>query len=346
MPWPNRHSPLRDKLSPYIDGRLNAREAAAVEAHLQRCEACTRELEELRLTVMALRELPQVEPPRSFALTPAQVGVPASAQTGGRLPARSPSLPLIAAGARIAAAGLAVALAAVVIFDVSTGGNPSPGGPGGGTEMQFAADRNVLEDGLASRNADNSLVTTPSPAPAPATAPTPAAGTTGIGAMDGGTAAGGATGDEAYGGTVGTLGNGDTSSVPPAGGGVAGGPVTGGETPQAMAPALPATGAEAPPATAPALPATGGEAPQTTAPALPATGGAPAPTPAPPEARMQVTNGPSPEAPLALAAGGEAEQSDGGVDTVVLIEIALALALALALAAGLGLALAGRRRRP
>src|SRR3990170_1465964 len=101
MLWADGHSTFRKKLSPYIDGRLKRREAADLEAHLRTCEGCARELEELRRMVAALRELPRARAPRSFALTPEQVSGPV------RPPARAPSFPPVAAGMRIAAAGLA-----------------------------------------------------------------------------------------------------------------------------------------------------------------------------------------------------------------------------------------------
>lgn len=75
----NQCEKIRDLLSPYIDGRLSPVEKRQVEQHLQVCEECSRELEGLRLTVSFLREIPQVQPPRSFALSPGVAKRPASA---------------------------------------------------------------------------------------------------------------------------------------------------------------------------------------------------------------------------------------------------------------------------
>ena len=110
----NRHNRLREDLSAYIDGRLSAREAAAVESHLASCGTCPAELEGLRLASQALRGLPAVEAPRSFALTPEMAGMPSRK--------RVTSYPALNAGMRLSAAGLAVALAAVMFVDFGGSG--------------------------------------------------------------------------------------------------------------------------------------------------------------------------------------------------------------------------------
>nr|ABZ09417.1 hypothetical protein ALOHA_HF4000APKG8C21ctg1g5 [uncultured marine microorganism HF4000_APKG8C21] len=58
---------FRTLLSSYIDGEVSAPEATRLEKHLSECEECRRELETLTATVHLLRELPELEPPRSFA---------------------------------------------------------------------------------------------------------------------------------------------------------------------------------------------------------------------------------------------------------------------------------------
>jgi len=55
-------------LSPYIDCQLTSSEQGLVEAHLERCDACQRELEALRGVVNLLHRVPIVSPRRSFAL--------------------------------------------------------------------------------------------------------------------------------------------------------------------------------------------------------------------------------------------------------------------------------------
>jgi len=109
------HARLRDRLSAYADGELDARAVERIEAHLAGCEPCREELEGLRLTSAALAGLPEAEVPRSFALRPAQVEK--------RQLAAEPFLPPLAIATRLAAAGVAVALAAVVVIDVGNLGD-------------------------------------------------------------------------------------------------------------------------------------------------------------------------------------------------------------------------------
>jgi len=58
---------IRNLLSPYLDSALSDSLRKRVEAHLERCEACRRELEELRRTVALLGGLDDLEPPEGFA---------------------------------------------------------------------------------------------------------------------------------------------------------------------------------------------------------------------------------------------------------------------------------------
>ena len=64
---------VNDRLSEYLDGRLAAAEAARVEAHLAGCPVCADELDGIRKTIVTLQTLPEVEPPRSFAINEAMV---------------------------------------------------------------------------------------------------------------------------------------------------------------------------------------------------------------------------------------------------------------------------------
>ena len=57
-----------DRLSAYIDDQLSPAEKAALEQRLGREPELRSALSELRLTVTALRALPQVRPPRNFTL--------------------------------------------------------------------------------------------------------------------------------------------------------------------------------------------------------------------------------------------------------------------------------------
>ena len=92
-----------DLLSDYLDQRLTPAERQRVDAHIQDCWECRRELEGLQETVYLLRSTPVVPVPHSFALTAALVAPQASS---------GPYL----MGVR-AAVAVAVALVVVVVGD-------------------------------------------------------------------------------------------------------------------------------------------------------------------------------------------------------------------------------------
>ena len=124
MLWPNKHSRSRKRLSPYIDGQLSPRERTTLEAHLAGCDACLRQLDELRATISAVGGLGDVEPSRSFALTPQML------ERRAATPAAS--VPPLATGMRLAGAGVALALAIVVVGDFASmgGGDRASDGVG------------------------------------------------------------------------------------------------------------------------------------------------------------------------------------------------------------------------
>ncbi len=70
---------MRERLSEYLDKRLDARSEAAVRRHVEACDACRQELAALKQTVTLLREMPMAPAPRSFLLTRAQAGQPVRA---------------------------------------------------------------------------------------------------------------------------------------------------------------------------------------------------------------------------------------------------------------------------
>jgi hypothetical protein len=112
-----------DLLSAYIDDQLSGTEKAALTARLAHDNELQTTLAELRLTVRAMRSLPQVRPPRSFTLTPAQAGLTA--------PGRRPFFPAL----RFAAAISAMALVMVIVGDVAVTTGMLPGAPAAGPEM-------------------------------------------------------------------------------------------------------------------------------------------------------------------------------------------------------------------
>ena len=94
-----------ERLSAYLDGDLSPSEVEQLEARLQHEADLRRLFEELRYTVIQLKELPTVRAPRNFTLTPSMAGVK---------PRRQPLFGFF----RFASAVAAVALAVVVGLDV------------------------------------------------------------------------------------------------------------------------------------------------------------------------------------------------------------------------------------
>ncbi len=66
------HGRFLGMLSDYIDGELDPGPRALLEEHLSGCTSCSEELESLRMTVLMLQRMPDVEAPRSFRLAPAE----------------------------------------------------------------------------------------------------------------------------------------------------------------------------------------------------------------------------------------------------------------------------------
>ncbi len=64
------HSWSEDNLSAYVDRRLSSTDARRLETHIAGCERCRLNLAELQATVEAVRALPALRAPRSFALGP------------------------------------------------------------------------------------------------------------------------------------------------------------------------------------------------------------------------------------------------------------------------------------
>ncbi|MBI4289616.1 MAG: zf-HC2 domain-containing protein [Chloroflexi bacterium] len=166
---------MKDRLSLYLDGRLVPEEKAKVESHLKACAACREELESLRATVNALRQLPLVAPPRPFVL-PAE---------GSRLAgAVRPALrPVAFYRLRLATAVVAALLVALVSWDSvgrfmgPVGQEPSRG-PAPAASPQALQQASAPTPGPAAAPAAQAPVATPpplsSPTPAPKTGPSPA----------------------------------------------------------------------------------------------------------------------------------------------------------------------------
>ncbi len=126
MLWLRSHRWYRDQLSAYVDGELAGKDALRVDAHVESCDACAAELVELRAASALLAELADVAVPRSFAVTAEDVAPRRKAPATGFV--RSAN-----SGLRIAGAGLAVALAVVLVLDA--------GGLVGGGETETSSGR-------------------------------------------------------------------------------------------------------------------------------------------------------------------------------------------------------------
>lgn len=105
-------------LDAYLDGALLARDRERFEARLANDPALRRHLEAVRALKAALRELPEIEAPRSFRLTPAMV------TTAARTPAPARSRPPMVLRAAQLTAGVAAFVLAIT-FVASIGGSKS-----------------------------------------------------------------------------------------------------------------------------------------------------------------------------------------------------------------------------
>lgn len=107
-----------EDLSAYADEEaLDSRERERIEQHLETCEACRQELAELSAIQQLLADLPEPELPRSFRLSPEDVGE----RDEGHGPAPMPIQPWLLrhqSTFRVAAMAAALLLALVVTIDL------------------------------------------------------------------------------------------------------------------------------------------------------------------------------------------------------------------------------------
>lgn len=61
------HSEIRSQMADYLEGDLPLDRRALFDAHLDECRECAREIAEMRMTIGALRSLPDPEPPALLA---------------------------------------------------------------------------------------------------------------------------------------------------------------------------------------------------------------------------------------------------------------------------------------
>ena len=107
-----------DRLSAYLDGQVSPGEKAAVEARLANEPDLQTALADLRLTVRALRALPTLKPPRSYALT--------RAQADALVPRRRPFFPALRLAAALSALALTFTIAGDLVGRVGLLAAPSP----------------------------------------------------------------------------------------------------------------------------------------------------------------------------------------------------------------------------
>ncbi|MEX0751248.1 MAG: zf-HC2 domain-containing protein [Dehalococcoidia bacterium] len=134
-----RHQPDRDALSAYLDGELASERAAALEAHVAGCEACSTMLEGMRDVRTMLRALPQADAPRSFRVRPEVAAEP-------RRGIPAPPAPLLRAMPVLSAAAVIV-FAITVSLDVAGGGNGDNGSSAARVAMSDSAGTEALEQG-------------------------------------------------------------------------------------------------------------------------------------------------------------------------------------------------------
>jgi Meckel syndrome type 1 protein len=165
----NRH-PDEETLSAYLDRALDPAVRADVAAHLVTCADCRRGLAELRAVVTLLSGLPEIVPPRSFALTPAMVE------------ARQPRVIQWLPRLRVLTAMAAMLLVVSFAGDILTRANlvaPRPAiSQTDGVSAPFSVERQQASPNTLRSAAE---ATTPAAAVAPAAksaAPTPAAAAT------------------------------------------------------------------------------------------------------------------------------------------------------------------------
>lgn len=81
-----------EQLSAYIDNALDAGERERVRAHVETCEGCRTEYQELRATKQMLFSMPVAKPPRAFTLTQEMVASKPSVWQRLRMPIWYPRL--------------------------------------------------------------------------------------------------------------------------------------------------------------------------------------------------------------------------------------------------------------
>jgi anti-sigma factor RsiW len=117
FPWPFRpHRSWELQATAFVDGELDASRAGRFERHLSACEACRVRVAELRGLKSLVAGLPEVQAPRSFALTPAMLSE--SSRAHASRPDASPRWAF--RGAQVLAGAALATFFGLVAIDLST----------------------------------------------------------------------------------------------------------------------------------------------------------------------------------------------------------------------------------
>lgn len=173
----DKHKKIKENLSAYLDGHLDPKQAAEVEAHLKSCAECAWEKQTLEQTRRLVRMAPRVAVPRSFVLRAAQVEAPT--RRGAFAAA-----PLMALRAATAAVGILLAVVvagdlwvrplAPVLAPVSAPmlGTPPAPAPDGGVYTFSTTPESTATEQAIMKMAAQPEAETPTPAPVEGTAAT------------------------------------------------------------------------------------------------------------------------------------------------------------------------------
>ncbi|MEX2431046.1 MAG: zf-HC2 domain-containing protein [Dehalococcoidia bacterium] len=127
-----KHTAYEVLLTEHLDGKLDAAGEADLQAHVETCERCARDLRDMAPLVAVLRSEPMVEAPRSFALPldiahPSQAHAPdVQAAPGGLLRWAGASSLAMLRSMQVATAAAALLLVALVGLDLSGVMAPEP----------------------------------------------------------------------------------------------------------------------------------------------------------------------------------------------------------------------------
>jgi anti-sigma factor RsiW len=111
----------KQQLSAYVDDRLDGDTRAAIEAHVDGCDECARQLRLTRASSLALRAEPVAQPPSDLAARAARAALTAGDEARDKRSFIERWIPIAAPTAVLAA------VAAAVLFAMTPSPDPTPG---------------------------------------------------------------------------------------------------------------------------------------------------------------------------------------------------------------------------